>query len=91
MPKTIEVDFEIGDKVKIIPHEVDGIIVDIWLNHSHIIVQYGVQWMGEGDRIYHHYFPAKELEIVIVEKMQKPKSPPIHYVEEGRDPRTGKK
>ena len=60
--KTIEVDFEMGQKVKIKANGIAGNINGIWVDISRI--SYDVEWVSTTSAIMNKWFISKELEAV---------------------------
>ncbi len=58
--KTIEVDFDIGDKVKIKANGAIGIINGVWKDVSRI--NYNVEWVAPTSSLMNKWFISKELE-----------------------------
>lgn len=60
--KTIEVDFEIGQKVKIKVNTIVGKIIGIWADVSRI--SYNVEWVSSTTAIMDKWFVSKEIEAI---------------------------
>ena len=58
----ITTDFNLGDKVRLVDHNVRGVINSIWINRSiSPAVQYEVEWLDKNGLLNYKYFSVNEL------------------------------
>ena len=62
--KTIEVAFELGEKVLIVDHDITGTVNSIWIQRISPIPCYEIEWADLNKKVNTKYFSEAELKSV---------------------------